>query len=137
MWRSWRWIRAAGASSSPRCSITFLFSGALGCLISVANIVSAVVLQRSVCVCVCVASLQRQPKVFSAGLDILEMYGKSPEHCGAFWKTVQEMWLKLYGSNMITIAAINVRARRHLTLQPVSVSRSQPVAGHKHDSRKH
>ncbi|XP_036004400.1 enoyl-CoA delta isomerase 1, mitochondrial [Fundulus heteroclitus] len=48
-----------------------------------------------------------QPKVFSAGLDILEMYGKSPERCGEFWKAVQEMWLKLYGSNMTTIAAIN------------------------------
>ncbi|XP_034046655.1 enoyl-CoA delta isomerase 1, mitochondrial isoform X2 [Thalassophryne amazonica] len=47
------------------------------------------------------------PKVFSAGLDITEMYGKSPEHCGEFWRAVQEMWLKLYGSNMITIAAIN------------------------------
>ncbi|RVE69034.1 hypothetical protein OJAV_G00073790 [Oryzias javanicus] len=48
-----------------------------------------------------------QPKVFSAGLDILEMYGKSPERCGEFWKAVQEMWLKLYSSDMITIAAIN------------------------------
>ncbi|KAK9535669.1 hypothetical protein VZT92_008039 [Zoarces viviparus] len=48
-----------------------------------------------------------QPKVFSAGLDITEMYGKSPERCGEFWRAVQEMWLKLYGSNMITIAAIN------------------------------
>ncbi|XP_039980283.1 enoyl-CoA delta isomerase 1, mitochondrial [Xiphias gladius] len=48
-----------------------------------------------------------QPKVFSAGLDIMEMYGKSPEHCGEFWKAVQEMWLKLYSSNMVTIAAIN------------------------------
>ncbi|MEQ2185191.1 dodecenoyl-CoA isomerase [Goodea atripinnis] len=44
--------------------------------------------------------LSNQPKVFSAGLDILEMYGKSPEHCGEFWKVVQEMWLKFYGSNM-------------------------------------
>ncbi|XP_069566255.1 enoyl-CoA delta isomerase 1, mitochondrial [Brachyistius frenatus] len=48
-----------------------------------------------------------QPKVFSAGLDIMEMYGKSPERCGEFWKAVQEMWLKLYNSNMVTIAAIN------------------------------
>lgn len=47
------------------------------------------------------------PKIFSAGLDIMEMYGKSPESCGVFWKAVQEMWLKLYGSNMVTIAAIN------------------------------
>nr|XP_019963211.1 PREDICTED: enoyl-CoA delta isomerase 1, mitochondrial [Paralichthys olivaceus] len=48
-----------------------------------------------------------QPKVFSAGLDIMEMYGKSPERCGEFWKAVQEMWLKIYSSNMVTIAAIN------------------------------
>ncbi|XP_055050128.1 enoyl-CoA delta isomerase 1, mitochondrial [Misgurnus anguillicaudatus] len=48
-----------------------------------------------------------QPKVFSAGLDILEMFQKSPEHCAEFWKSVQEMWLKLYGSNKVTIAAIN------------------------------
>uniref|UniRef100_A0A3Q1IQZ2 Enoyl-CoA delta isomerase 1, mitochondrial n=1 Tax=Anabas testudineus TaxID=64144 RepID=A0A3Q1IQZ2_ANATE len=48
-----------------------------------------------------------QPKVFSAGLDIMEMYGKSPERCGEFWKAVQDMWLKLYSSNMVTIAAIN------------------------------
>lgn len=58
--------------------------------------------------------VQSQPKVFSAGLDILEMYGKSPERCGEFWKAVQEMWLKLYGSDMITIAAINVRMDRLL-----------------------
>ncbi|XP_037647824.1 enoyl-CoA delta isomerase 1, mitochondrial-like [Sebastes umbrosus] len=50
-----------------------------------------------------------QPKVFSAGLDIMEMYGKSPERCGEFRRAVQEMWLKLYSSNMVTIAAINVR----------------------------
>ncbi|XP_029015300.1 enoyl-CoA delta isomerase 1, mitochondrial [Betta splendens] len=48
-----------------------------------------------------------QPKVFSAGLDIMEMYGKTPERCGEFWKAVQEMWLKLYGSNMVIISAIN------------------------------
>ncbi|KAJ8251113.1 hypothetical protein GJAV_G00217430 [Gymnothorax javanicus] len=47
------------------------------------------------------------PKIFSAGLDITEMCGKSPEHCREFWKAVQEMWLKLYGSNKLTIAAIN------------------------------
>uniref|UniRef100_A0A3Q1FJV8 Enoyl-CoA delta isomerase 1, mitochondrial n=1 Tax=Acanthochromis polyacanthus TaxID=80966 RepID=A0A3Q1FJV8_9TELE len=48
-----------------------------------------------------------RPKVFSAGLDIFEMYGKTPERCAEFWKAVQEMWLKLYGSSMATIAAIN------------------------------
>lgn len=54
---------------------------------------------------------QNLPKVFSAGLDIMEMYGKSPERCAEFWKTVQEIWLKLYSSNMVTVAAINVRHR--------------------------
>lgn len=47
------------------------------------------------------------PKVFSAGLDILEMYGKSPERCAEFWRAVQEMWFKLYNSNMVTIAAVS------------------------------
>ncbi|XP_039348264.1 enoyl-CoA delta isomerase 1, mitochondrial [Mauremys reevesii] len=47
------------------------------------------------------------PKIFSAGLDIMEMYGKSTEHYAEFWKAVQEMWLRLYQSNMVTIAAIN------------------------------
>lgn len=55
-----------------------------------------------------VRTIQSQPRVFSAGLDILEMYRKSPERCGEFWRAVQEMWLKLYSSNMVTIAAINV-----------------------------
>lgn len=56
-----------------------------------------------------VRTIQSQPRVFSAGLDILEMYRKSPERCGEFWRAVQEMWLKLYSSNMVIIAAINVR----------------------------
>ncbi|XP_028841251.1 enoyl-CoA delta isomerase 1, mitochondrial-like [Denticeps clupeoides] len=47
------------------------------------------------------------PKVFSAGLDIMEMYGKGPEHATVFWRAVQEMWFKLYSSNMVTIAAVN------------------------------
>ncbi|XP_078519245.1 enoyl-CoA delta isomerase 1, mitochondrial [Lissotriton helveticus] len=47
------------------------------------------------------------PRVFSAGLDITEMCGKSAEHYAAFWRAVQEFWLKLYASNMVTIAAIN------------------------------
>ncbi|XP_072549004.1 enoyl-CoA delta isomerase 1, mitochondrial-like [Salminus brasiliensis] len=47
------------------------------------------------------------PNVFSAGLDIMDMYGRSPEHCEEFWKVLQDLWLKLYGSSKITIAAIN------------------------------
>ncbi|XP_042361161.1 enoyl-CoA delta isomerase 1, mitochondrial-like [Plectropomus leopardus] len=52
-----------------------------------------------------------QPKVFSAGLDIMEMYGRSREHCAEFWRAVQEMWFKLYSTNMVTIAVINVPHR--------------------------
>ncbi|KAI5623088.1 enoyl-CoA delta isomerase 1, mitochondrial, partial [Silurus asotus] len=47
------------------------------------------------------------PKIFSAGLDITEMYGKNPEHYAEFWKSVQEIWLKVYGYSKIAIAAIN------------------------------
>ncbi|XP_071966059.1 enoyl-CoA delta isomerase 1, mitochondrial-like [Antedon mediterranea] len=47
------------------------------------------------------------PKIFSAGLDILEMYQKSPDYTNAFWRSLQNMWLRLYGSRLITIAAIN------------------------------
>ncbi|KAF3846972.1 hypothetical protein F7725_004050 [Dissostichus mawsoni] len=69
-----------------------------------------------------------QPKVFSAGLDITEMYGKSPEHCGAFWRSVQEMWLKLYGSNMVTVAAINVYGHHEEHGGPAD-HRDRPSAG--------
>ncbi|XP_031628189.1 enoyl-CoA delta isomerase 1, mitochondrial-like [Contarinia nasturtii] len=47
------------------------------------------------------------PTVFSAGLDILEMYKPDPERVKLFWTTVQEVWLKLYGSVYPTAAAIN------------------------------
>ncbi|XP_068764280.1 enoyl-CoA delta isomerase 1, mitochondrial [Struthio camelus] len=47
------------------------------------------------------------PKIFSSGLDITEMCGKSTEHYGEFWRAVQETWLRLYGSSMVTVAAIN------------------------------
>ncbi|NWI60291.1 ECI1 isomerase, partial [Calyptomena viridis] len=47
------------------------------------------------------------PKIFSSGLDIMEMCGKSVEHYAEFWRAVQEMWLRLYGSSMVTVAAVN------------------------------
>ncbi|NXD14992.1 ECI1 isomerase, partial [Nothocercus nigrocapillus] len=47
------------------------------------------------------------PNVFSSGLDITDMCGKSMEHYAEFWRAVQRMWLTLYGSNMVTIAAVN------------------------------
>ncbi|XP_022220116.1 enoyl-CoA delta isomerase 1, mitochondrial-like [Drosophila obscura] len=45
--------------------------------------------------------------IFSAGLDILEMYKPEKERIRAFWKQLQEVWLALYGSSVPTAAAIN------------------------------
>ncbi|XP_036594744.1 enoyl-CoA delta isomerase 1, mitochondrial [Trichosurus vulpecula] len=47
------------------------------------------------------------PRVFSAGLDITEMCGKNEAHYAEYWRAVQELWLKLYESNMVVVAAIN------------------------------
>jgi len=58
---------------------------------------------------------QAIPRVFSSGLDITEMCGKSTEHYAEFWRAVQEMWIRLYGSNLVTVAAINA-SPSHLLL---------------------
>lgn len=47
------------------------------------------------------------PTVFSAGLDIMEMYKPDPERCRKFWTTLQNTWIKLYTSSYPTVAAIN------------------------------
>nr|CAD7397419.1 unnamed protein product [Timema poppensis] len=47
------------------------------------------------------------PTVFSAGLDLLEMYRPKSDRIRLFWSKLQEMWLKLYGSTYPTVAAIN------------------------------
>ena len=51
---------------------------------------------------------QSSPAVFSAGLDIREMYQTSPERLQLFWSSLQTLWLKLYGSKMANVALINV-----------------------------
>ncbi|XP_055377298.1 enoyl-CoA delta isomerase 1, mitochondrial [Condylostylus longicornis] len=48
--------------------------------------------------------------VFSAGLDIMEMYKPDQERLKKFWSTLQEVWLKLYGSGFPTAVAINGHA---------------------------
>ncbi|XP_058820011.1 enoyl-CoA delta isomerase 1, mitochondrial-like [Topomyia yanbarensis] len=48
--------------------------------------------------------------VFSAGLDIMEMYKPKSERLKAFWSTLQDVWFKLYGSPYPTVAAINGHA---------------------------
>ncbi|KAJ9580123.1 hypothetical protein L9F63_004196, partial [Diploptera punctata] len=47
------------------------------------------------------------PTVFSAGLDILEMYKPKPDRLKDFWSTLQDTWIKLFGSSYATVAAIN------------------------------
>jgi len=45
--------------------------------------------------------------IFSAGLDILEMYNPDESRLREFWRSLQDMWLQLYTSRLVTIAAIN------------------------------
>ncbi|XP_034474475.1 enoyl-CoA delta isomerase 1, mitochondrial [Drosophila innubila] len=45
--------------------------------------------------------------IFSAGLDIFEMYKPDKERIRAFWTALQDVWLSLYGSSVPTAAAIN------------------------------
>lgn len=47
------------------------------------------------------------PNMFSAGLDIMEMYQGKEERLRLFWGALQDFWLRLYGSRLATVAAIN------------------------------
>ncbi|XP_044735782.1 enoyl-CoA delta isomerase 1, mitochondrial-like [Chrysoperla carnea] len=46
------------------------------------------------------------PKVFSAGLDITEMFQPKLDRAKEFWSSLQDLWLNLYGSTLPTAAAI-------------------------------
>lgn len=48
------------------------------------------------------------PKIFSAGLEITEMYQPDEARLREFWRMLQALYLQLYGSNMVTMAAITV-----------------------------
>lgn len=48
--------------------------------------------------------------VFSAGLDILEMYKGQKDTVSLFWTTLQNTWLSLYRTPIPTVAAINGHA---------------------------
>ncbi|XP_023944861.2 enoyl-CoA delta isomerase 1, mitochondrial [Bicyclus anynana] len=50
------------------------------------------------------------PTVFSAGLDIMEMYKPDIKRAEEFWTTLQDVWFKLFGSSFPTAAAINGHA---------------------------
>lgn len=48
--------------------------------------------------------------VFSAGLDITEMYQPDNHRLANFWESLQNLWLELYGTGMATVAAIDGHA---------------------------
>ncbi|XP_077978257.1 enoyl-CoA delta isomerase 1, mitochondrial-like [Glandiceps talaboti] len=50
------------------------------------------------------------PKLFSAGIDINEMYQSDEERLSEFWRSFQDYFISLYGSSLVTIAAINGHA---------------------------
>lgn len=49
------------------------------------------------------------PTIFSAGLDITEMYNTDKKRLTDFWSTLQDTWLTLYSLNIPIAAAINVQ----------------------------
>lgn len=53
-------------------------------------------------------SSQSSPKIFSAGLDMMELYKPDPIRLEDYYFTIQELWIKLFGANFPTAAAINV-----------------------------
>lgn len=63
--------------------------------------------------------------MFSAGLDIMEMYKPDPKRVEQFWKTLQDVWIKLFSSPFPTAAAINVCIQCDhglvIKVQPVSL----------------
>ncbi|XP_015920697.1 enoyl-CoA delta isomerase 1, mitochondrial [Parasteatoda tepidariorum] len=50
------------------------------------------------------------PTIFSAGLDINEMYKPEKERLKQFWTALQNMWKTLYVTPLITVAAVNGHA---------------------------
>jgi 3,2-trans-enoyl-CoA isomerase len=45
-------------------------------------------------------------KVFSAGLDIMEMYQPQPAKITKFWTSLQDLYLRLYTTRLAAVAAI-------------------------------
>ena len=49
-------------------------------------------------------------KIFSAGLDIKEMHHPDPSRLASFWRSVQQVFLDVYGSRLATVAAIEAHS---------------------------
>ncbi|XP_070559718.1 enoyl-CoA delta isomerase 1, mitochondrial-like [Ptychodera flava] len=50
------------------------------------------------------------PRVFGAGLDISEVYQAKEDNLRELWWNFQDLWIHLYGTKLVTIAAINGHA---------------------------
>ncbi|XP_022092582.1 enoyl-CoA delta isomerase 1, mitochondrial-like isoform X2 [Acanthaster planci] len=48
--------------------------------------------------------------IFSAGLDISEIYQISQDCAAALWRSLIEFIMRLYGTNLVTVAAVNGHA---------------------------
>ncbi len=47
------------------------------------------------------------PNVFSAGLDLKELYDTPREHIESFWRVFQDLWFQVYSSKLVTLSVIN------------------------------
>ncbi|XP_076279681.1 enoyl-CoA delta isomerase 1, mitochondrial isoform X1 [Lasioglossum baleicum] len=47
------------------------------------------------------------PAIFSAGLDLLELYNRTENQLSEFWQALQDTWLTLYSLEVPVAAAIN------------------------------
>ena len=47
------------------------------------------------------------PGIFTAGLDIMEIYQRTDEQIFEYWSMLQELWMALYACPVPVIAAIN------------------------------
>jgi 3,2-trans-enoyl-CoA isomerase len=50
------------------------------------------------------------PSIFSAGLDLTELYKPDPSRLPKFWESFQQLYIDLYGSRLAIIAAMNGHA---------------------------
>jgi 3,2-trans-enoyl-CoA isomerase len=47
------------------------------------------------------------PKIFTAGLDLHELYNPKKDRFNEFWTALQNFWMRLYMSPLATVACIN------------------------------
>lgn len=56
------------------------------------------------------------PTVFSAGLDIMEMFATDAKKLANFWQTLQDTWLIIYSLSIPIATAINVQNLSSVTI---------------------